>query len=102
LPFPVFVLAYSINGVGMALQDAQANGFVATLKDNAEAKMGLLHAVYGTVCHVLPVMCLLSDLDFQVLVLFHLHSLLHSLPDFIDGLFITYVLSQLHAPTPHS
>ncbi|KIJ05092.1 Drug:H+ antiporter-1 family protein, partial [Paxillus involutus ATCC 200175] len=31
----------------MALQDAQANGFVASLKDNAEAKMGLLHAAYG-------------------------------------------------------
>jgi hypothetical protein len=29
------------------IQDAQANGFVAALKDNAEAKMGLLHAAYG-------------------------------------------------------
>ncbi|KAF8813139.1 MFS general substrate transporter [Phlegmacium glaucopus] len=46
-PFPAYVLAYSINGVGLALQDAQANGFVATLKDNAETKMGLLHAAYG-------------------------------------------------------
>lgn len=46
-PFPVYVMAYSINGVGMALQDAQANGFVATLKDNAETKMGILHAAYG-------------------------------------------------------
>ncbi|KAH7923445.1 MFS general substrate transporter [Leucogyrophana mollusca] len=44
-PFPAFVLGYAINGFGMALQDAQANGFVASLKDNAEAKMGLLHAV---------------------------------------------------------
>jgi hypothetical protein len=61
----VFVLAYCINGVGLALQvrsyffwalfgspvsivqDAQANGFVAALKDHAEAKMGLLHAAYG-------------------------------------------------------
>jgi len=47
LPFPAFVLGYAINGVGMALQDAQANGFVACLKDNAEAKMGILHAAYG-------------------------------------------------------
>ncbi|KAH0835909.1 MFS general substrate transporter [Lanmaoa asiatica] len=45
LPFPAFVLGYAINGIGMALQDAQANGFVASIKDNAEAKMGLLHAV---------------------------------------------------------
>jgi hypothetical protein len=29
------------------MQDAQANGFVAALKDHAEAKMGLLHAAYG-------------------------------------------------------
>ena len=28
-------------------EDAQANGFVASLKDNAETKMGLLHAAYG-------------------------------------------------------
>ncbi|KAF8191791.1 MFS general substrate transporter [Pholiota molesta] len=46
-PFPVFVMAYTINGVGMALQDAQANGFVATLQSNAETKMGILHAAYG-------------------------------------------------------
>ena len=29
------------------LQDAQANGLVASLKHQAEAKMGILHAVYG-------------------------------------------------------
>ncbi|KIM47167.1 hypothetical protein M413DRAFT_16581 [Hebeloma cylindrosporum] len=46
-PFPVFVMAYSINGIGGALADAQANGFVATLAHNAEAKMGVLHAAYG-------------------------------------------------------
>ncbi|KAF9528651.1 MFS general substrate transporter [Crepidotus variabilis] len=46
-PFPAFVLAYSINGIGIALQDAQANGFVATLKNNPETKMGVLHAAYG-------------------------------------------------------
>ncbi|PBK59795.1 MFS general substrate transporter [Armillaria solidipes] len=47
LPFPVFVIAYMINGVGLALQDAQANGYVACYKHNPESKMGLLHAVYS-------------------------------------------------------
>ncbi|KAG2156825.1 MFS general substrate transporter [Suillus bovinus] len=47
LPFPAFVLGYAINGFGMALQDAQSNGYVASLKDNPETKMGILHAVYG-------------------------------------------------------
>ncbi|OBZ67359.1 Bypass of stop codon protein 6 [Grifola frondosa] len=46
-PFPVFVIAYAVNGFGLALQDAGANGFVASLKDNASTKMGILHAVYG-------------------------------------------------------
>ncbi|EKM74811.1 hypothetical protein AGABI1DRAFT_116723 [Agaricus bisporus var. burnettii JB137-S8] len=46
-PFPVFVMAYTINGVGVALQDAQANGFVANLRSDSETKMGLLHAAYG-------------------------------------------------------
>ncbi|KAG1731063.1 MFS general substrate transporter [Suillus paluster] len=45
LPFPAFVLSYAINGFGMALQDAQSNGFVASLKDSPETKMGILHAV---------------------------------------------------------
>ncbi|KAF8827748.1 hypothetical protein HHX47_DHR4000377 [Lentinula edodes] len=47
LPFPVFVMSFTINGIGLALQDAQSNGFVASLKDHAETKMGLLHASYG-------------------------------------------------------
>ncbi|KAL0570179.1 hypothetical protein V5O48_011784 [Marasmius crinis-equi] len=46
-PFPAFVLGYTINGVGIALQDAQANSFAASLLKNTEAKMGLLHAIYG-------------------------------------------------------
>ncbi|PPQ73193.1 hypothetical protein CVT26_014798 [Gymnopilus dilepis] len=46
-PFPVFVMAYTINGVGLALQNAQANGFVGTLKSQPESKMGMLHAAYG-------------------------------------------------------
>ncbi|KAF8234579.1 MFS general substrate transporter [Tricholoma matsutake] len=46
-PFPMFVICFAINGFGLAVQDAQANGFVASLKDNAETKMGFLHAAYG-------------------------------------------------------
>ncbi|KIP01300.1 hypothetical protein PHLGIDRAFT_367247 [Phlebiopsis gigantea 11061_1 CR5-6] len=46
-PFPVLVLAFAVNGFGIALQDAGANGFVASMKDNAQSKMGVLHAAYG-------------------------------------------------------
>ncbi|KAJ7121116.1 major facilitator superfamily domain-containing protein [Mycena epipterygia] len=46
-PFPVFVLSFVINGVGMAIQDAQANGYIASLKNSPETKMGLLHGAYG-------------------------------------------------------
>jgi len=31
------------------MQDAQTNGLVASLKYQAEAKMGILHAVYGEI-----------------------------------------------------
>jgi len=62
-PFPVFILAYVLNGVGMALEvcpisslerwcsicrkDALANGYVGSLKSHAETKMGIMHAAYG-------------------------------------------------------
>ncbi|KAI0356007.1 MFS general substrate transporter [Trametes cingulata] len=46
-PFPLFVIGYAVNGFGISLQDAGANGFVASLKENAATKMGVLHAVYG-------------------------------------------------------
>lgn len=46
-PFPAFVFAFALNGFGIALQDAGANGYVASLKDNAQTKMGIMHAVYG-------------------------------------------------------
>lgn len=45
--FPVFVITYAINGFGGSLEDAQANGFVASYEDNASVKMGILHAAYG-------------------------------------------------------
>ncbi|KJA21447.1 hypothetical protein HYPSUDRAFT_67788 [Hypholoma sublateritium FD-334 SS-4] len=53
-PFPVFILAYTINGVGIAIQDAQANGFVATLSRRPETKMGVLHACYGLGAFLAP------------------------------------------------
>ncbi|KAF9013471.1 major facilitator superfamily domain-containing protein [Cyathus striatus] len=45
--FPIMVFAYGINGFGMAFQNAQANGFVASVKDNMTMKLGMLHASYG-------------------------------------------------------
>ncbi|KAJ7165543.1 MFS general substrate transporter [Mycena crocata] len=54
LPFPVFVLASVINGAGLAIQDAQANGYVATLADNSETKMGFVQAAYGAGALVAP------------------------------------------------
>jgi len=46
-PYPAFIFAYFINGIGLALQNANAVGYVASLKENAELKMGLLMATYG-------------------------------------------------------
>lgn len=41
-PFPAFPVIYAISGFGMALQDAQANVYIATLP-GAETKLGYLH-----------------------------------------------------------
>ncbi|KAJ8589363.1 MFS general substrate transporter [Rhizopogon salebrosus TDB-379] len=46
-PFPVFIFAYFINGIGLALQNANAVAYVASIKENAELKMGLLMAIIG-------------------------------------------------------
>ncbi|KAH7910276.1 MFS general substrate transporter [Hygrophoropsis aurantiaca] len=46
-PFPAFVFAYFLGGIGLALQNAQSVGYVARLKPNAETKMGFLMACYG-------------------------------------------------------
>ncbi|CUA69842.1 Glucose/mannose transporter GlcP [Rhizoctonia solani] len=54
LPFPVMCVAYAINGLGIGFQDAQVNGFIADLPNNASAKMGLLHAVYGAGAFLSP------------------------------------------------
>ncbi|KAF7349975.1 MFS domain-containing protein [Mycena venus] len=54
LPFPVFVLATVINGIGLAIQDAQANGYVVSLADKSETKMGFVQAAYGAGALVAP------------------------------------------------
>ncbi|KDR80388.1 hypothetical protein GALMADRAFT_1194926 [Galerina marginata CBS 339.88] len=46
-PFPAFVFGYTIAGMSLSLQDAQANGFVANLKYNPKSKMGIVQACYG-------------------------------------------------------
>lgn len=47
-PFPVFAIAYVINGFGLSLQDAQANGYVSNYHTNTATLMGVMHGVYGT------------------------------------------------------
>ncbi|KAK7057827.1 MFS domain-containing protein [Favolaschia claudopus] len=54
LPFPVFVIAAVINGAGLAIQDAQANAYVASLADNSETKMGFVQAAYGLGALIAP------------------------------------------------
>jgi fucose permease len=44
-PFPLFVLSYLINGVGMSLQQAHTNTYVGSLGNRFG--MGVLHASYG-------------------------------------------------------
>ncbi|KIJ23443.1 hypothetical protein M422DRAFT_39610 [Sphaerobolus stellatus SS14] len=52
-PFPVLVIGFVINGFGIALQDAQANGFVAASEDRA--LMNFLHAAYGVGATCAPI-----------------------------------------------
>ncbi|GAA5960701.1 hypothetical protein JCM8115_001803 [Rhodotorula mucilaginosa] len=52
-PFPAFPVIYAIGGFGMALQDAQANVYIAG-QPNAEVKLGYLHASYGLGAAVVP------------------------------------------------
>ncbi|KAK0460110.1 MFS general substrate transporter [Desarmillaria tabescens] len=47
LPFPAFVMTFTINGIGIALEDAQVTSYVASLKDHPDIKMMLLQAGYG-------------------------------------------------------
>ncbi|GAA5863598.1 hypothetical protein JCM8547_003661, partial [Rhodosporidiobolus lusitaniae] len=52
-PFPAFPCFYVLSGFGVALQDAQANAWVATLP-NAERKLSFIHASYGLGAAVSP------------------------------------------------
>ncbi|PPQ80104.1 hypothetical protein CVT25_001472 [Psilocybe cyanescens] len=55
LSFPLFVAAFYVGGIGMAIQDAQANGYIATVKHNGELKMGFLQASYGFGALIAPI-----------------------------------------------
>ena len=46
-PFPLMCLAFGMIGFALSLQNAQANGFVGSLKNHPEIKMSFLHASYG-------------------------------------------------------
>ncbi|KAI0694037.1 major facilitator superfamily domain-containing protein [Cytidiella melzeri] len=53
-PYPVFLIAFAVNGIGLALQDAGGNAYVASIKDNSRTKMSLLHSIYGTGAFLSP------------------------------------------------
>lgn len=42
-PFPLMCFGYLVIGVMLAIQAAQATGYVASLKKDSNAKMGYLH-----------------------------------------------------------
>ncbi|CAE6438283.1 unnamed protein product [Rhizoctonia solani] len=54
-PFPVMALAFVTKGFGIGLQDALANGFVAALRNDPSAKMGIIHSFYGAGALISPV-----------------------------------------------
>ncbi|KAJ7216363.1 MFS general substrate transporter [Mycena pura] len=47
LPYPVFAFASVLNGIGVSILDAQANGYVASIARSPEARMGYTQAAYG-------------------------------------------------------
>ncbi|KAJ7121138.1 MFS general substrate transporter [Mycena epipterygia] len=46
-PFPVFVFSCVLNGIGVSILDAQANGYVASFSRSPEARMGYVQAAWG-------------------------------------------------------
>lgn len=46
-PFPLMCVAYALVGFGLSLQNAHYNAFVASSKENAPTKIGILLAAYG-------------------------------------------------------
>ncbi|KAF9820179.1 hypothetical protein IEO21_01612 [Rhodonia placenta] len=53
-PFPTICAGVGLAGFGIAMQMAQANGFVGSLKENTRVKFGILHASYGLGAFVSP------------------------------------------------
>ncbi|KAL0057210.1 hypothetical protein AAF712_016154 [Marasmius tenuissimus] len=51
-PYPVFIMAYTLGGIGISTIDAGASAYVANLKENPETKMGLLHAAYESLAAI--------------------------------------------------
>lgn len=55
LPFPVYLICFALNSFGIAIQDSQAIGYVASIKDRAETRMGILAAGYGLGALLAPI-----------------------------------------------
>ncbi|KZT64538.1 MFS general substrate transporter [Daedalea quercina L-15889] len=53
-PFPIMCIGFACAGLGLSLQNAQANGFVGSLKEDTRIKFGFLHAAYGLGALVAP------------------------------------------------
>ncbi|PCH38265.1 MFS general substrate transporter [Wolfiporia cocos MD-104 SS10] len=53
-PFPVMCAGVTFAGFGIAMQMAQANGFVGSLSGNTRLKFGILHSCYGLGAFVSP------------------------------------------------
>ncbi|KAH9485772.1 Bypass of stop codon protein 6 [Psilocybe cubensis] len=54
LPFSAFAASFFLGGIGMAIQDAQCNGYIALVKHEGELKMGFLQASYGLGALIAP------------------------------------------------
>lgn len=52
-PFPLFMAAFFLTGMGVAYQDAQSNTFTITVK-NSHRWLGILHATYGVGTVICP------------------------------------------------
>ncbi|KAF8161508.1 MFS general substrate transporter [Crassisporium funariophilum] len=85
LPFPLFVVSFSIGGAGMAIQGAHANGFVAAMQ--SETKMGFLHAAYGFGALISP----LSATQFAALPHWSFHYLISLMLAFSNTLLLASV-----------
>ncbi|CAE6433650.1 unnamed protein product [Rhizoctonia solani] len=103
-PFPVVCISYAINGFGISLHNAQANGFVAELPKNTSAKLGLLHAGYGAGAFIAP----LVATQFAQIPRWSFHYLTSLGISLVNSLALFYVfrLRQQHEvmgiPGPHA